>query len=246
MGQSMGEHEVRFLEQIGCGVDVATFRFSKPEGYTFLPGQYLRLSLDTVEGAQTKPFTHCSAPSDSYLEITTRLSGSPFKNALLKLASGDRVGLAGPAGRLVLPADARRVTFLVGGVGITPVRSMLREAAHRGLLWEDAAVFYGNRDLSCTPFLDELQDMRGLGVRVIPVIEHADPGWAGAVGFITAQLVRDRADPTRGIFLTSGPAPMVDAMERVMDELGIEGDRRMVERFGSSPTPAPASPELQA
>ncbi len=50
----------------------------------------------------------------------------------------------GPAGRLILPAGARRVTFLVGGVGVTPVRSMLRDAAHRAEPWEDAAVFYGN------------------------------------------------------------------------------------------------------
>lgn len=231
----MKEYQVRFVERIDCGSEVASFRFSKPRDYDFAPGQYLRLSLQTADGPQTKPFTHSSAPDDPFVEITTRLSGSAFKQMLASLQQDDRASIAGPAGRLVLPAGARRVTFLVGGVGVTPVRSMLRDAAHRAEPWEDAAVFYGNRDSSCTPFLDEFLGMQHLGVRVISVFEHPDPGWQGPVGFITSEIVREHVDPKTGIFLTSGPPLMVDAMERVLDELGVEQARRMIERFGPSP-----------
>jgi ferredoxin-NADP reductase len=34
------------------------------------------------------------------------------------------------------------------------------------------------------------------------------------------------------IFVVSGPPPMVAAMERVLDEIGADESRRLVERFG--------------
>ncbi len=229
-------YEVEFVTQGGCGTDVAWFRFGKPDGYTFTPGQYLTLTLATAEGEQTKPFTHSEAPRDPYLEITTRLSGSAFKNALGALESGERVHVAGPAGRLRLPAGAERIAFLVGGVGITPARSMLRDAWQRGFVWSDAVVFYGNRDPSCMPYADELAEMASSEVRVVNVVERADESWTGYRGFVTADIVRENVDPHDGrVFCVSGPPVMVEAMERVLDELGVESDRRLVERFGAAP-----------
>lgn len=230
----MDKYSVEFIERIPCGSDIASFRFARPDGYGFVAGQHLILGVETAEGPQSKPFTHSSAPDDEYLEITTRLSGSAFKNALLALAPGDRVQVSGPAGHLMLPPDTRCIRFLVGGVGITPARSMLRDAVHRDMTWDDAVLFYGNRDPSCMPFMDEFEAMRGRGVRIVSVVEHPDETWSGPVGFITAALVRQHVDPTEGIFLTSGPPVMVTAMERVMDELGIADERRMIERFSGA------------
>jgi ferredoxin-NADP reductase len=228
----MARHDVRFIESLACGSEIASFRFSRPEGYTFRPGQYLTLELETDAGAESKPFTHSSAPGDDYLEITTRLSGSAFKNALLRLQPGDRARVTGPAGHLVLPPDVRRIRFLVGGVGVTPARSILRDAAQRDVAWEEAVLFHGNRDSSCMPFIEEFEAMSDHGVAVVSVLERPDETWEGHVGFITADVVRQHTDPNEGIFVVSGPPVMVTAMERVLDELGIPPERRMIERFG--------------
>lgn len=233
-GDPMAGYDVAFVKRVACGTEVASFRFTRPSGYSFEPGQYLTLEVDTSEGTQRKPFTHSSAPGDDYLEITTRLSGSPFKNALVALEPGDAVRVSGPAGQLVLPPDLRRIRFLVGGVGITPARSILRDAAQRGVGWDDAVLFFGNRDPSCIPFIDEFEAMHSSGVKVVSVVEHPDDAWTGPVGFITASLVRQHVDPAEGIFLASGPPVMVNAMERVLDELAIPPARRMIERFGSA------------
>ncbi|MDP2233187.1 MAG: FAD-dependent oxidoreductase [Actinomycetota bacterium] len=228
----MDSHEVRFIERIGCGADIAAFRFTKPKGYTFAAGQYLTLTLSTAEGDQTKPFTHSQAPADPYLEITTRLSGSAFKNALEALAPGDTVHVAGPAGHLVLPAEERSLVFLVGGVGITPCRSMLRDLIGRGERVE-AVVLFGNRDESCVPYRDELEAMAPYGVCVVHVLEDPPEDWHGERGFISSGTVRRHvADDTRWLYLTSGPPVMVEAMERVLDEVQVPLSRRMVERFG--------------
>jgi len=228
----MASHEVEFIERVPCGAEIASFRFTRPLGYDFIPGQYLTLEVRTDAGAEAKQFTHSSAPGDDYLEITTRLSGSQFKNTLQSLNPGDVVSISGPAGRLILSDDVSCIRFLVGGVGITPARSILRDAMYRGRTWEDAVLFYGNRDPSCIPFIDEFERMRDHGVRVVSVVEHANDAWTGPIGFISADLVRQHVDPGEGIYLTSGPPVMVTAMERVLDELAVPADRRMIERFG--------------
>ena len=210
-------------------------RLERPEGYEFTPGQWLRLTLPTAEGEQTKTFTNATAPGDDWLEIATRISGSPFKAALEQLGPGDEVEIAGPGGRLVLPQDTAKVAFLVGGVGVTPARSMLRDAMQRGRRFSDAVVIYGNRDAACTPYLDELEEMAPAGVRVVSVLEHPDERWEGERGLVTAELVRRHADISDGrLVFVAGPPPMVEAMQAVLDELGVAQDRRRIEWFGSS------------
>lgn len=226
-------YEVRLLGHEECGADVIILRFSRPDGYEFSPGQWFTLSVETAEGKQTKTFSHCSAPSDEYLEMTTRMSGSPFKKALAALRPGDHAAIAGPGGRLALAADADRVCFLVGGVGITPVRSILRDAAHHGRIFADALLVYGNRDSACVPFAEEFARMADRGVRLALCYENPPTGWAGASGFITAKTVSDLLPEHEGVpFFVAGPPVMVSAMERVLDDLKVVAGQRHIERFG--------------
>lgn len=215
-----------------CARDVVQLTLRRPEGYEFAPGQWLRLTLETAEGTQTKTFSHASAPQDEEIALATRLSGSAFKLALEKLRPLDRVTIAGPGGRLRLPDGASRVAFLTGGVGVTPVRSLLRDAVARRVAFEDALVLYGNRDAECAPYLDELDELTRWGIRVVPVYQDAPTGWSGETGFITADTVRRHVDVSDGrAFVVTGPPPMVGAMDAVLDELGVEVGRRLVERF---------------
>jgi glycine betaine catabolism B len=228
-------HDVEYLGRDVCGADVLSARFSRPSGFVFVAGQWIVLTLSVGEQRLAETFTICSAPNDDYLEITTRLSGSAFKNALEGLVRGDRASVTGPGGRLRLPPDSSRVAFLVGGVGITPVRSMLRDACAAGRVFEDALLLYGNRDASCVPFEAEFAAMGPNGVRTVLCFELPPAGWTGERGFITAETVRrhlEHLDDGRP-FVVAGPPPMVESMERVLDELEVGPERRLVERFGS-------------
>jgi glycine betaine catabolism B len=211
--------------------DVLSVRFERPDGYRFAAGQYLALTLQTAGGAQTKPFSHSSATGDAYLEITTRLSGSAFKAALSELRPGDRVRIAGPAGRLKLPDDEPRVAFLVGGVGITPIMSMLRSqdpgTAPREVL------FYGNRGPECIPFVEELKALEREGLTVVHVLEFAAGTWKGERGFITPDIVLRHLDLAEDwLFIVAGPPLMVTAMEACLNALGVPPNRALIERFG--------------
>lgn len=226
-------HAVEFHVSVPCAPATATFRFSKPEGYTFAPGQYFSLTLQTREGEQTKHFSHCDAPGDPHIELTTRLTGSAFKDALLALRRHDPVTITGPRGRLTVPAGETRVGFLVGGVGITPAHSILRDAVQRstGL---DVLAFDGNLDQTGIPFLDEFSEIEGSHpeVRFVHVLERPLPGWDGERGFITADVVRRHWDAADDRFwISSGPPAMIDAMKRVIADLGLPSERYALELF---------------
>jgi len=98
-----------FLGYTLCGESTGTFRLTRPTGYTFRAGQFFTLTLNTREGVQTKHFSHANAPQDPGIELTTRLTGSAFKEALQALHPGEEVTISGPGGGLCFPiAHARQ------------------------------------------------------------------------------------------------------------------------------------------
>jgi ferredoxin-NADP reductase len=226
-------YDVAFIEMSESVVGTGTFRFTRPAGYEFTPGQFLSMTLQTTDGEQTKHFTHDEAPADPYLEITTRLTGSAFKDALLGLRPGDVVRITGPRGRLSLPEGVRNVAFLVGGVGVTPARSIIRDAVQRstGLA---IALFYGNQNESSIPFRQELDGYATTHpeVLVVHVLAEPGPGWQGDRGFITADTVRRHIDPLGGWhWVVTGPPAMITAMRRVLAELAVPEERVSIESF---------------
>jgi ferredoxin-NADP reductase len=216
-----------------CGDDVVLGRISRPGGYTYAAGQWFRLTLVTAEGPQTRTFSLASAPYEAELAFATRLSTSAFKLALGSLELPAQVTISSPGGRLRLPEGADRVVFVVGGVGVSPARSLLMDTAEHGRHFADAPVLFGTRDATCQPFLAELGSLRPIGVRVIPVLEQPPKGWSGETGFITADLIRRHVDDFDvPVYLVCGPPVMVDAIAQVLDSLRIDASRRIVERFG--------------
>jgi ferredoxin-NADP reductase len=223
--------QTRVLDVSLCGSDIVTVRLRKPEDYQFTPGQYFMLRPPGDVGA--KPFSHAAAPSDPILEMTTRLSGSPFKNSVALLRPGDTVAISKAAGRFGLSEGITEVVFLTGGVGITPVRSILRDADIRATGLRPVVLF-GNRDESCIPYRAELDALAATGGRVVHVLQFPGADWSGESGFITPELIeRSVADIGAATFVISGPPPMVEAMESCLDRIGVPRAAVIIERFSA-------------
>jgi ferredoxin-NADP reductase len=235
-------YAVTLAEKELCAGKIGQFRFSRPDGYAFEAGQWFRLTLGTTEGTQTATFSHASAPGDPLLEMATRMSGSAFKRALDAMEPGGSAVIAGPGGRLRLPEPDGQIVFLVGGVGITPVHSLLREAVARGRRFDGAVLIFGNRDESCVLYREELSGMAAQGVRLVEVLEEPLGSWDGETGLISPELVRRHVDTAESsVYMVTGPPVMVEAMERVLDSLGVADEARIVESFGAATRPAPQS-----
>jgi ferredoxin-NADP reductase len=210
---------------------ISTFAFSRPAGYTFTAGQYQTLTLETREGVQTKSFSHCDAPGDDHSLVLTRLTGSAFKDALRALRPGDAVTTHGPFGHLTV-GDAHKAAFLVGGVGLSPAASIVRDAAlrHTGL---ECLVFNGNNDETCMPLRTDLASYAEQpNIRVVEVLWKPGDTWKGERGLITADLVRRHCDPADGWhWFVSGPPGMVAAMRAVLEELAVPASAASFEEF---------------
>jgi ferredoxin-NADP reductase len=218
--------------RVECG-DVWSLSFTRPEGYSFVPGQAMSFTLETREGPQTKFFSHCDAPGDETSRLVTRATGSAFKDALLALQPGDTVPVLGPYGRLTVPGAVKRAAFLVGGVGITPAASIIRDAVQRrtGL---ECLLLYGNTSTSCIPLRHELAEYMAADPRVhcVHVLSAADASWDGERGMIDAPLVRRHCDPLDGWhWFISGTPGMVTAMRAVLAELAVPSSSLSYEEF---------------
>lgn len=230
-----------YLEKVPLVGDLASFRFAKPEGFSYQAGQWFTITIPSPSGPMSKPFTYSSSPTEPFLQLTTRLSGSDFKNALDALTPGTEVTMQGVFGNFTLKPGLSRLAFLAGGVGVTPIRSILRFLADTGGAGLEVVVFYGNLNEDNIPFKEEFEEFERVlaGVRVVHVLMQPREDWTGYRGFITSEIIgRELGDPTAWTFYTSGPPPMVAAMRKALDELGVPKEQQVEENFGPPAKPA--------
>jgi len=226
--------ETRLLEKMPRVADIASFRFQRPPAYEFAAGQWSVITIAPRGGErQTHHFTHSSSPTEPFLELTTRLRGTPFKNALDALPLGAEVTMEGPQGYFTLRPQDEHSVFLTGGIGITPVRSMLRSLADEG---KDRrlTLFYANRDQDNIAFREELEELDGSlsGLEIVHVLGEAGPEWQGPKGRIDAALLHDRLETLSGLrFYLSGPPPMVEAMRDLLRLESVPLEAVVLERF---------------
>ncbi len=223
----------RLVDRIPRVEGVKTYRFERIKQYTYEAGQWFVLTIPDADGYLTKHFTHSSSPTEGYLDFTTRLTGSPYKTVLDSLPVGTEVEMEGPFGSFTLREGARRLAFITGGIGITPVRSILRSLADTGSDIE-VALLYGNQNMDTIPFRLELETLSSQlpGLRVTHVLVDPPLDWNGPTGYITQETVSAAIDdPADWTYYVSGPPSMVVAMKGVLDELGVNRRQMVLENF---------------
>lgn len=233
MAQPATTFTTRLTAKVPRAADIVSFRFERPPGYDYLAGQWAMLTIPGPDGPMTHHFTHSSSPTEPWLETTTRLRGTPYKNALDALPLGTQVTMTGPNGFFTLRDAVPQAAFLAGGIGITTVRSILRALADRG---DDRPLLllYGNHDEDGIAFVDELADLTHElpGLRVVHVLSDAHPAWPGDRGYVDAALVQRNAQPLADWrFYLSGPPPMVMAMGTMLHDLGVPREGISTEEY---------------
>jgi ferredoxin-NADP reductase len=172
---------------------IQTFFFAAPERLDYAPGQFVELSLPHAyaDSRGTKRwFSLSSAPSDPLLSITTKFAdhdGSTFKRNLRKLEPGSMVTISEAMGDFVLPIGlSTPLIFVAGGIGITPIRSMLRSlAAHKEA--RPIRLLYGVASEDHIIFQDTFEAAHQHATIVV-----ADPSdaWGGECGHLTDSWLR--------------------------------------------------------
>jgi len=205
------------------------------ESWAFAPGQFAWIRLDRSVAAEEHPFTIASSAHDETTQFTIRHAGD-FTRAVRQLPPGSPVWVDGPHGAFTGDhSTGSGLVLLAGGVGLTPMMSMIRTAAHRGdpRAYRLIVVAGAPTDLL---FRDELAELRrSIDLEVTEVVRRPVDGWQGPTGGITVGLLSMVLGTVElpgdlDYFICGPPAMVTDAIE-VLDDLGVEPDRVHTEQF---------------
>ncbi|MGH9765927.1 MAG: FAD-dependent oxidoreductase [Blastocatellia bacterium] len=237
----MSAHLVKLKSRQEIAEGTMAFHFEKPPGFAFKAGQALAWTLidppETDDEGGMRNFSIASAPAEPNLMIATRMRDSAFKRVLKTMPLGTEVRIVGPFGALTLHQNAARpAVFLAGGIGITPFRGMLRQAAEQKLP-HHLLLFYSNRRPEDAAFLKELEDLEKENsnykfIGTMTEMARSNRVWRGETGFINqemlAKYIGDLAAP---IYYTAGPPAMVAAMQKTLSDAGVSSDDVRAEEF---------------
>jgi ferredoxin-NADP reductase len=211
-----------------------SIRVSKPEGFSFRVSQAVRLYLDADGGPALRPMSIASSPTKDYLEFAVRRSESAFKGAFVSLKKGDEVGIMGPLGHFFLDPD-RPAILLAGGIGITPLKSMIEFATDVGLP-TNLTLVYSNRSPDEIVFKRELDEfaLKNPNLEVIYTITRPSygDGWSGRVGRIDGSLLRQvSVGKHDAMYYICGTPGMVSSLIGMLLAIGVQPERIMQETF---------------
>jgi ferredoxin-NADP reductase len=204
---------------------VRTFRLARPRGFDFAPGQFLMVRLEGDGATHARCYSISSSPGVSgYLEFSVRRQGRA--SALLhdRVRPGSRLLVHPPLGRFTVPGDHDGdLVLIAGGIGITPLVSILRHTLAAQPL-RRVALLYSVRSARDVPFHQELEWLatRHPQLRlVLTVTGPADePGCRR--GRIDEALLREAVHAlVRPMFFICGPGPMIDGVRGLLHAIGV-------------------------
>lgn len=206
--------------------NIKTFWWKPERPFRYTAGQFIELMLPHDKAdkrGQKRWFTLSSSPSEELLSITTKHApekGSSFKDSLFNLKQGDSVMMSEPMGDFVLPKDVSvPLVFIAGGIGVTPMRSMLRWLKDNEQQ-RTIHLIYAANSIEEVAFRDLFNDY---GLPTDIVLSNAPTGWKGHTGRLDAtKILKLAPNVDDKLYFISGPEPMVEGLGKGLADQGVD------------------------
>ena len=203
-------------------VRVLSLVFEPNSGFTFRPGQYVRLGF-----AEHSPrdYSIANHPGETHLEfhIRVRGSGAVAEHLRSTLALGDAVTIDGPFGDAYLRAEhSGPILAIAGGTGLVPAKSIIGAALQMGS-GLPTYFYLGARtedDLYAEPLFLDWQAAHG-EFTFVPVLSEPASGSVRRVGNVADAVAEDFADLAGFKCYVAGPPPMVAAAVKLVAAVGV-------------------------
>jgi NAD(P)H-flavin reductase len=205
--------------------DVRLLRVTLPAGFSYLPGQCALLSILGV-GESTISIT--SPPTQpEYMEFAIKRVGK-VTEAIHEAEVGEQIGVRGPMGNH-FPVEMMRgknLLFVGGGIGLAPLRSMIKYAFDRRSEFGHIDVIYGARSPQDICFFKELTESwpQQPDTAVYLTVDRGDEAWSGHTGFVPAFLEEIAPSPQDCLAVTCGPPIMIKFVLQSLEKLGFSRD----------------------
>jgi ferredoxin-NADP reductase len=200
-------HNLTLQEAHKEGENIVTFVFKSNRKFNYQAGQYgVWILKRWVNGKPARLFTVASPPEEGVVQLSTRISGTDFKQKLAKLMPGDTMWMFGPIGGFTLPKQLpREVVFAAGGIGITPIRALAKHI-HDTSLPIESTLIHSGQDFYL--YKDELEGY----VTTAHFTTRTD------FDAILSQVASTRPD---AIFYISGPPKFVEAARKLLLQANV-------------------------
>lgn len=204
----------------------------------FHPGQFAWINLRSSPFSEKEhPFSiSSSASNNSRLSFTIKALGD-FTRTVKDTRIGEIVYVDGAYGSFTTDRHdhAKGFVFIAGGVGITPIMSMLRTLADRQET-RPLVLLYANRDWGSVIFREELETLeRRLNLTIVHILEKPHEGWNGKSGYLSRkdieEIIPQGLERNQVEIFLCGPPPMMRAVDRIIAEMRLWPGDYHYERF---------------
>jgi ferredoxin-NADP reductase len=195
----------------------------------FTAGAHIEILMK--EGLE-RSYSLVNAPGviDRYEVVVARdpqgRGGSEFMCAVVR--PGDQLRITPPSNNFALEESAEATVLIAGGIGITPIWSMLQRLQDLGRPWK---LFYTARTSKRAAFRSELEALRQQFPDNLRIVFDQEPN---AVGLDIKAIVEE--GPANAHYYACGPAGLLHAFEQAT--AGLDPALVHIERFSSDQAPA--------
>lgn len=207
--------------------DVLRIVAEKPEGLKYHAGQAVDVSINKVGWTdEARPFTFISLPEENRIEfnIKTYPEHHGVTEQLLSLKSGDELLIGEVFGDIAYKGDG---IFIAGGAGITPFIPILKELDKQGKA-ENNKLIFANKKQEDIILRAEFEKLLGKNFINILSAEEVE-GYEH--GYVNSELIRKYSDENLKYYYLCGPDPMMDAVVKQLEELGVKPEFIVREGF---------------
>lgn len=229
----MAKYTVSLKETREVADGTRLFVFNKPEGYTFQAGQYAAVILPKLIEPDTRgaarSLSIASAPGETDLYFAMRSGISSFKKTCWQMQPGDTIDVTSAVGFFTVPKDEPRpIVFLVGGIGITPARAILKQAEYEGSE-QQFMLFYANRFTKDAAFDEEMRNLKLRNFRYVTVLSKSEEPCApenDERGHLNGAILEKYIQDMPGcLYYLVGSPQFITAMEETLVALGVSQEQ---------------------
>ncbi len=229
------QHIVTVKKTVQLTPTVKGMELELPEGaqLSFKSGQYLDIGLTDPKNRELEGewsgFSITSSPlQKEYLEIAVSKRG-PFTQELHETVVGSTLEIRGPEGDFVYePSQDGEPVFIAGGIGITPIMSMLRYLCDLQFP-APATLIYSCRSFEDVIFFPELlgMDSRWEGFTAHFTLTRSSPtDWEGATRRVDQPMLEETiSDPADKSYYICGPQEMMLMLTYCLRDMGVSKEQ---------------------